>query len=223
MPEGQTTAKIKPRKSGGVFRRGSRWAGVKGKYLRIRGYYSRRSSSSIYLLLARTNMTCSLAHRETKKGSEAAGLNMHGQGPDPDSIAGFDLYETFEIEFESSPSKSRLHGYYVKPMNFSKRANKSRVARPGQFRPQVARSTKGEKAPAKGTGEDPRGDTTCDIFCQNSEGNLVSLSEGHSLIAILLFIPKRFSRFPGLGWFISLRSLRGFIFFWVSPTINSGI
>lgn len=32
---------------------------------------------------------------------------MHGQGIDPDSVASFDLYETFEIEFESSPSKLR--------------------------------------------------------------------------------------------------------------------
>lgn len=87
------------------------------KVSRDKGGYSPAPLSGV-LFLARADITCSLAHREKKKGSEAAGLNMHGQGPDPDSIAGFDLYETFEIEFESSPSKSRLHGsYYVPPMN----------------------------------------------------------------------------------------------------------
>jgi hypothetical protein len=47
-------------------------------------------------------------HLEAKKGSEPAGFNIDGQKTDPDIIYSFDLYDTFDIEFESSPSKLAL-------------------------------------------------------------------------------------------------------------------
>ncbi|KAB5570462.1 hypothetical protein GE09DRAFT_708289 [Coniochaeta sp. 2T2.1] len=47
-------------------------------------------------------------HLETKKGSEPAGFNIDGQKTDPDVIYSFDLYESFDIEFESSPSQDNF-------------------------------------------------------------------------------------------------------------------
>jgi hypothetical protein len=54
---------------------------------------------------AETDMRTLTAHLEAKKGSEPAGFNIDGQKTDPDIIYSFDLYESFDIEFESSPSK----------------------------------------------------------------------------------------------------------------------
>jgi hypothetical protein len=45
------------------------------------------------------------AHREEKKGSEPAGLDIHGQSLDPDIIHTYMLYDTFDIDFETSSSK----------------------------------------------------------------------------------------------------------------------
>lgn len=56
-----------------------------------------------------TNIALEPAHQERKKGSEPAGFNIDGQRTDPDVIYSFDLYDTFDIEFESSPSESRSH------------------------------------------------------------------------------------------------------------------
>ena len=39
------------------------------------------------------------------KSAEPAGLDIHGQLYSPDVDATFEVYKTFEIEFESSPSK----------------------------------------------------------------------------------------------------------------------
>ncbi|OIW33801.1 hypothetical protein CONLIGDRAFT_677548 [Coniochaeta ligniaria NRRL 30616] len=47
-------------------------------------------------------------HLEAKKGSEPAGFNIDGQKTDPDVIYSFDLYESFDIEFESSPSQDNF-------------------------------------------------------------------------------------------------------------------
>lgn len=47
-------------------------------------------------------------HLESKKGSEPAGFNIDGQKTDPDIIYSFDLYESFDIEFESSPSQDNF-------------------------------------------------------------------------------------------------------------------
>lgn len=55
-----------------------------------------------------TNARVFVAHREAKKGAEPAGLDIRCQSTDPDTISSFDLYETFEIEFESSPSTSQM-------------------------------------------------------------------------------------------------------------------
>ena len=43
------------------------------------------------------------------KSSEPAGLDIHGQPYSPDVESTFDVYKTFEIEFESSPSMSYPH------------------------------------------------------------------------------------------------------------------
>ena len=39
-------------------------------------------------------------------GSEPAGLDVGGKAVNADAEGSFDLYKTFEIDFESSPSKS---------------------------------------------------------------------------------------------------------------------
>lgn len=46
------------------------------------------------------------AHIERKGSFEMAGLDIHGQALNPDLEASYDLYKTFEIDFENSPSKS---------------------------------------------------------------------------------------------------------------------
>ncbi|KAK3332512.1 hypothetical protein B0T19DRAFT_415851 [Cercophora scortea] len=48
------------------------------------------------------------AHIEPKHGSEPAGLDIHGQAPDVDLESTFDLYKTFEIDFENSPSQDNF-------------------------------------------------------------------------------------------------------------------
>ncbi|KAK3682711.1 hypothetical protein B0T22DRAFT_292562 [Podospora appendiculata] len=48
------------------------------------------------------------AHIEPKHGSEPAGLDIHGQAPNVDIESTFDLYKTFEIEFENSPSQDNF-------------------------------------------------------------------------------------------------------------------
>lgn len=45
------------------------------------------------------------AHIERKDSFEMAGLDIHGQAPDPDVESRYELYKTFEIDFENSPSK----------------------------------------------------------------------------------------------------------------------
>jgi hypothetical protein len=46
------------------------------------------------------------AHIEPKGQFEMAGLDIHGQHSNPDLESTYDLYKTFEIDFENSPSKT---------------------------------------------------------------------------------------------------------------------
>lgn len=52
------------------------------------------------------------AHIERKGAFEMAGLDIHGQPLNPDLDATYDLYKTFEIDFENSPSESLCDGHY---------------------------------------------------------------------------------------------------------------
>ena len=45
------------------------------------------------------------AHIERKGSFEMAGLDIHGQPTNPDVDATYDLYKTYEIDFENSPSE----------------------------------------------------------------------------------------------------------------------
>lgn len=45
-----------------------------------------------------------LAHIEEKGQFEMAGLDIHGQAPNVDVESRYELYKTFEIDFENSPS-----------------------------------------------------------------------------------------------------------------------
>jgi hypothetical protein len=45
------------------------------------------------------------AHIERKGSFEMAGLDIHGQPMNPDLDATYDLYKTYEIDFENSPSE----------------------------------------------------------------------------------------------------------------------
>ncbi|KAL0473878.1 hypothetical protein QR685DRAFT_188209 [Neurospora intermedia] len=45
------------------------------------------------------------AHIEQRGDSEMAGFNIDGQPPNPDEEYSYDLYKTFEIEFENPPSQ----------------------------------------------------------------------------------------------------------------------
>jgi len=44
------------------------------------------------------------AHIERKGNFEMAGLEIHGQAMNPDMDSTYDLYKTFELDFENSPS-----------------------------------------------------------------------------------------------------------------------
>ncbi|EHA50966.1 hypothetical protein MGG_06301 [Pyricularia oryzae 70-15] len=72
-PRGHTSARLKPRKYGGIHKRNSR-PGIR-------------------------------ARLEQKTGGDVASLDIHGEPYDPDVEQGFELYKTFEIEFESEPSQ----------------------------------------------------------------------------------------------------------------------
>ncbi|KAK0621215.1 hypothetical protein B0T17DRAFT_494079 [Bombardia bombarda] len=48
------------------------------------------------------------AHIEPNRGSEPAGLDIDGQAPNVDIETTFDLYKTFEIDFENSPSQDNF-------------------------------------------------------------------------------------------------------------------
>lgn len=48
------------------------------------------------------------AHIERKGQFEMAGLDIHGQASNPDIDATYDLYKTFEIDFENSPSQDNF-------------------------------------------------------------------------------------------------------------------
>jgi hypothetical protein len=45
------------------------------------------------------------AHLQPGRGSEPAGLDIHGKPVEVDIDSEYDSYKTFEIEFENSPSK----------------------------------------------------------------------------------------------------------------------
>ncbi len=45
------------------------------------------------------------AHIERRGQFEMAGLDIHGQAMNPDVESTYDLYKTFEIDFENSPSE----------------------------------------------------------------------------------------------------------------------
>ena len=51
-------------------------------------------------------MMSEIAHIEEKRQFEMAGLDIHGQAPNVDVESRYELYKTFEIDFENSPSKS---------------------------------------------------------------------------------------------------------------------
>ncbi|KAK3322576.1 hypothetical protein B0H66DRAFT_209329 [Apodospora peruviana] len=75
--DGPTMVKLKPRKAGGIGKKGSRWPGIK-------------------------------AHIESKQQFEMAGLDIHGQAPNVDVESRYDLYKTFDIDFENSPSQDNF-------------------------------------------------------------------------------------------------------------------
>lgn len=50
------------------------------------------------------------AHIEKTGNFEMAGLEIHGQAMTPDVDSTYDLYKTFELDFENSPSKCHV-GY----------------------------------------------------------------------------------------------------------------
>lgn len=66
-------------------------------------------------------------------GSEPAGLDIHGQQGEED-VEKYDLYKTFEIEFENSPSTSLVPSHFL-VTNTNKRARRSR-----QLCPKMERS-----------------------------------------------------------------------------------
>lgn len=70
---------------------------------------SRVSLCTTVLSSCRTSKTNSgltiTAHIEPKGDTEMAGLDINGQSLNPDVEYTFDLYKTFELEFENSPSK----------------------------------------------------------------------------------------------------------------------
>jgi len=95
-PEGQTSVKLKARKAGAFTKKGSRWPGVKARI-------------------------------EKKRDSdELAGLDIHGQAPDTDIESTFDLYKTFEIEFETSPSQDNFIRKWDEVMR-ERRAQRTRL------------------------------------------------------------------------------------------------
>lgn len=49
------------------------------------------------------------AHIEKKGNFEMAGLEIHGQAMNPDVDSTYDLYKTFELDFENSPSKCDIY------------------------------------------------------------------------------------------------------------------
>lgn len=106
-----------------------------------------------------------IAHREEKKGSEPAGLDIHGQTIDPDVIVSFDLYETFDIEFENSSSMSPLPCLaYLLLISFD---------RSNQLYPQMGRGNQGT-AIAKAEPREDRGRVETDyLFREDGAGDLV--------------------------------------------------
>jgi hypothetical protein len=98
--------KLKPRKYGGFNRRSSR-PGVKGGFHSIPGL-RKLPNSPIPKLYGQwlTLRPGILARLATRKSSDPAAVDIHGEEPsEVEAEAEFDVYKTFEIEFESSPSQ----------------------------------------------------------------------------------------------------------------------
>jgi hypothetical protein len=126
--------KIRPRKGGKLKRSVSRWPGVKGELTHFSHLDEVSGLQNITTLTSDFS-----AHQEPKKASEPAGFNIDGQKMDPDSIYSYDLYDTFDIEFENSPSKSILPKPWGHPTN-------SALHRSGQLCPQMGRGHQRETA-----------------------------------------------------------------------------
>jgi hypothetical protein len=117
--KGQTLVKLKPRKTGTFSRRSAR-PGVLGtckskrnvaaSYILDNAYFNLSLLPRVTRIFQLTRgffFGCIfLAHLEEKTGSSPAGLEVSGLPYEPDMEATFDVYKTFEIEFETEPSKS---------------------------------------------------------------------------------------------------------------------
>jgi hypothetical protein len=99
--EGQTLVKLKPRSP--FTRNGSRWPWVKGGCLRTSSHWD----------IERHRSNTQSAHLQSGRGSEPAGLDIHGKPVEVDIDSEYDSYKTFEIEFENSPSKH--HSFSIVP------------------------------------------------------------------------------------------------------------
>ncbi|KAL8388568.1 hypothetical protein RB595_009064 [Gaeumannomyces hyphopodioides] len=111
--KGLTSASLKPRKYGG-------------------GFLDRRSSRPAGIR----------ARLEKKSGSEPAGLSIPGEPYNPDVEQTFDLYKTFEIEFESSPSQIN----FVQAWNEVIEARRKQRARLAQIQEDMTRHTFSSRA-----------------------------------------------------------------------------
>ncbi|KAL8321989.1 hypothetical protein RB597_007989 [Gaeumannomyces tritici] len=111
--KGHTSASLKPRKYGG-------------------GFLDRRSSRPAGIR----------ARLEKKSGSEPADLSIPGEPYNPDVEQTFDLYKTFEIEFESSPSQIN----FVQAWNEVIEARRKQRARLAQIQEDMTRHTFSSRA-----------------------------------------------------------------------------
>lgn len=111
--KGHTSASLKPRKYGG-------------------GFLDRRSSRPAGIR----------ARLEKKSGSEPAGLSIPGEPYNPDVEQTFDLYKTFEIEFESSPSQIN----FVQAWNEVIEARRKQRARLAQIQEDMTKHTFSSRA-----------------------------------------------------------------------------
>ena len=99
--------KLKPRKFSGLHRRNAA-QGIRGK----------NQHFPLPLLCSEDSFTkviTSTAQLYPRGASDPAGLDIHGELFNPDIEANFDVYKTFEMEFESSPSKYCKHDYLPRP------------------------------------------------------------------------------------------------------------
>ncbi|KAK3942389.1 hypothetical protein QBC46DRAFT_380088 [Diplogelasinospora grovesii] len=97
--EGQTMVKLKPRKAGSFSKKGS---GSRWPGVK--------------------------AHIEPRRGSEMAGLDISGQALNIDIESTFDLYKTFEIDFENSPSQDNFIRKWDEVIN-ERRAQRKKLDR----------------------------------------------------------------------------------------------